>query len=255
MKDDRKESYEQRAQVHHELRSIKEDVVEIRRDTSIVASTVRHPPDPVNLRELVPHFSEYDRRLALENTNAGIAGSLDGVGRIVCFELGETDLGHSFPRVVHVYCRIAARVNVQGFYGILEKSGRNYAIMEDLSTDMTLDDIVQVGTLPSLPARLRVALELANTMAFLHRAGLLLKSLSGTTVVLKMINGEIRPVITDLESARLVGHLLLDSFNVQIIELTSSIQYDPRYEAPEYQNQHIHTLATDIWRYNHPLIQ
>lgn len=213
MKDDRKEAYEQRAQVHNELRSIKEDVVEIKRETIAVASTVRSLPDPVNLRDLVPHFNEYDRRLTLKNTSVGLMGSLHGVGRVMCFELDETELGHRFPRVIHVYSRIAARVNVQGFYGILEKSGRKYAIMEDLSTEMSLDATLQVGALPSLSARLRVAFELANTMAFLHRAGLLLKSLSGTTVVLKMIDGEIRPVITDLESARLVCQLLLDLFD------------------------------------------
>ena len=38
------------------------------------------------------------------------------------------------------------------------------------------------------------------------------------------------------------------SLCIQILEQTALIEYDVRFEAPEYLKQSIHTKHTDVWR-------
>ena len=39
------------------------------------------------------------------------------------------------------------------------------------------------------------------------------------------------------------------SLCIQILEQTALIEYDIRFEAPEYPKQSMHTKHTDVWRY------
>ena len=203
MKVDRHETSNQRAQFHEELRSIKSDVVQIKTETRAAISVTRELPVP--LQTLVRHFTEHDRRLSLnEERKDQITGVLENVGPIVCLKINEAGLGTNLPRVVHVYSRIAARVQVQGFYGTLEKGGNKYAVMEDLGSASNLEVAIKNASLSKLCDKVRVAYELAITMAYLHQAGLLLKNLCDNTVFVRVVGGKPRPTITDLESARLV---------------------------------------------------
>jgi hypothetical protein len=48
-----------------------------------------------------------------------------------------------------------------------------------------------------------------------------------------------------------IGRVLVFSILIfaQIKESTSSVPYDVRFEAPEYAEQHFHTVYSDVWRY------
>lgn len=191
MSDDRHTTSERYVQRYEELRTIGKDVSLIRDATIVIGAA--------NIRNAVPHYSEHDRRLNLYSNNADqLRGTLEGVGPIICHEIqGIGSL--KLPKIIRIYRMISERVQVQGFYGVLERSGSTYSIMQDLESEPT----VASGTLLSISLRLRAAYEIASTMAYLHQVGILLKSLSDTTVSIQMLD-EPRPVITDLESARSV---------------------------------------------------
>jgi hypothetical protein len=166
--------------------------------------------DRTKLEDIVPHFNEHDRRLSLSDTDGRVHGTMEGVGPIICYKLEEAELGSwaKLPKIIHIYAKLSARSQVQSLYGILDKSSRKYAIMEDVSSLQTLASMVQARNLPPRSTdRVRIAWEIANTVAYLHQVGILLKSLSDSSVSIKEVQNEIRPIVTDLESARLVGFL------------------------------------------------
>jgi hypothetical protein len=199
----RQETATEHAKLHGEMKSMKDDITKFKQELNPTMSKAIDVVSFQNIRDQVPHYTEYDRRLNFTSqTRVQLKGTLDGVGEITCLEIDET-----FPRVVRIYSRIAARIQVQGFYGILEKSGRKYAIMEDIAAYPTLDTAVKERKLGSTSSKLRVAYEIASAMAYLHHVGLLLKSLSGASVVVKTVNGDLRPVITGLKYGRLVLRL------------------------------------------------
>ena len=197
MRIDCEEAVKRRIQIYDELRNVRQDISAIKQNFFSRA----------NIRDLVAHYNEYDRRINVHYDGHNILrGTLDNEQLITCFEYRDTGIGAlpNLPRIAHIYNRISARVQLQGFYGIYETAGRKYSIMEDLSSWPTLSSSIQQVAIPSLLTRLRMAYEIANTMAYLHQVGMLLKSLSDATVYLKVVNGEEKPIITDLESARLV---------------------------------------------------
>jgi serine/threonine protein kinase len=197
---DREEASRQRIQFYDELRNIGDDISTSKQATVLGA----------NIRDLVPHFNEFDRRINVHTNEANqLQGTLEYEQPVVCLALEDTSLGGvaALPKVAHIYSRLSARVQVQRFYGFYEKSAQKYAIMEDLSSTSTLGSAIQHKNLPSLSSRLRMAFEIASTMAYLHQVGLLLKSLSDSTVSLKVVDGQLRPIVTDLESARMVSQV------------------------------------------------
>lgn len=249
MDNETKRASEQRVKFYDELRSIGNDVSKIKQ---MSLGTV------ADVLDTIPHFSEYDRRInILQDVGGQLRCNLSEIGPIVCYEMDESELG-AWPKlhkIIQVYSRISERVQVQGFYGILQKGPNKYAMLEDISSEPTLASAIASSALPSISVRLRMAYDIASTMAYLHQVGMLLKCLSDTTVILKMKNGEVQAMITNLESARLVVlRISLQCSYPQIIESTSSMQYDIRYEAPEYEIQCMHSVYSDVWRYTHKAI-
>jgi len=172
----------------------------------------------VTILDLVPHYNEHDRRIYVKSDPDGqLRGLLQEKKPIICQDMeGEGISAWPAPgvtRIAHIYHRLSQRIQVQSFYGIYEEANRKYAIMEDLSDASTLNSAVRNPTEPvSVSVRLHLVLDLANTMAYLHRVGILLKSMSDSTVFLKLVNGEYRPIITELEAARLVNDLSIHTY-------------------------------------------
>ena len=165
----------------------------------------------MNIRDLVAYYDENDRRIEAhyDDVHNLLRGTLLKNGQpvdVVFNKYRDTGIGAvpGLPRIAHIYERISKRVRFQRFWGIFEKSGERYSIMDDISSSEKLCSAIEHREVPSLVNRMQIAYEIANAMAHLHQVGMILKSLSDATIYLKVIQGVTIPIITDLESARLV---------------------------------------------------
>ena len=146
-------------------------------------------------------------------------------------------IGRSGSRHVEVYKRISVGALVQSFYGICERNGKKYAVMEDLRNQPTLAVAIKSNLLPNdSPTRTRIAYDLANTLAYLHSVGIIIKSMSDDNVVLRKLDGgNFQPCLTNLETARMVR---VPSYNRQIIAARHVMLYpDPGTNCP-YRIRH-----------------
>jgi serine/threonine protein kinase len=151
-------------------------------------------------------FFAGDERLRLVCDESGTSGTLEGKA-IVLADVNEDEMrvGGRGSRHVEIYKRISVGTFVQSFYGICERDGKKYAVLEDLRKEPTLAVAIQNSLLSDETQRLRVAYDLANTMAYFHSVGILLKSLSDDSVVLRRLDdGTLQPCLTNLETARMV---------------------------------------------------
>jgi hypothetical protein len=140
-------------------------------------------------------------------------GSLKGVGNIICYPI--------LPSItakenLDIYLGLQEGAYVQRFYGTLKADERYYAVMEDFEGEITLNQACREHLLPaSLLERADLAADLAKSVAWFHRADVVLKSISDRTVMLKkMPSGKIYPFLTNLENLRTVSLILL---NLEII--------------------------------------
>lgn len=159
-----------------------------------------------NASDTVIHFSEYDSRIKVEFvTETGVwKGTLEEVNPIICCRLPVEAAKPILPRVLQIYQKISARIGVQRFYGVLEKGGARYSVMEDLTNSKTLAEHIKEDKTHTLLQRLGWAYQIASTMAYLHGVGIVLKALSDESIVIHDVGGTLRPVLTELELARLV---------------------------------------------------
>jgi hypothetical protein len=203
-------------------------------------------------------FPENDSRLTIDET--ANSGTFEGKA-VVLVDVNEDQMkvGRSGSRHVEIYKRISVGTLVQSFYGICERKGKKFAVLEDLGQEPNLATTIRDNLLPTDGTScLRIAYDLANTVAYFHSAGIVIKSLSDVTVVLKTLEGgSTQPCLTNIETARTVTLqcLLWQSsasrtyfFCCQIFENTALVEYDVRFEAPEYAGQSVHTKQTDVWR-------
>jgi len=159
-------------------------------------------------------FPQHDERLKIDET--GDSGTFEGKA-IVLADVNEDQMkvGRHGSRHVEIYKRVSLGTLVQSFYGICEREGKKYAVLEDLRGQPTLATAIQHNLLPNdNPAcLLRIAYHLANTVAYFHSVGILIKSLSDVTVVLRGLDGgstghghgqAIEPCLTNIETARTV---------------------------------------------------
>lgn len=154
----------------------------------------------------VPHFDEYDSRIKVKfnkETNVG-TGTFKDVNPIICLPLTAEAAKPMLPKVLQIYHKISARIQVQRLYGVLRMKEGNYSIMEDLTKCKTLAEHIKENEPVTLLQQLNWGYQIANTMAYLHNVGIVLKVLSDESVVMQDVNGTLRPVLTDLALARLV---------------------------------------------------
>lgn len=163
-------------------------------------------------------FSETDSRLKLElepgaQLHDGIKGHLHipNAGRVQCLEMVDENstAGVQLPRLINIYSRISQRTAARTFWGVLDHSGRGYAVMESVDDSTRLEDALHSGEFAQLDlvGRLRFAWEICSSVAYFHSVNILLKSLSSQNVYIRPPRSEsdhIRPILTDLENARLV---------------------------------------------------
>ncbi|KAI9776084.1 MAG: hypothetical protein M1839_000597 [Geoglossum umbratile] len=170
-----------------------------------------------------------------EDHSVGLS-HIEGLGTVVCFRI---QLSTSSLMSLEIYQKIQAGAFVQRYYGIAQKGSNFYAIMEDLDEKESLARACQDNSLPAaMSERAQLAYDLSKTVAWYHRAEMLLKSVSDHTVILKKLpSGRLCPTLTKLQNAR------------HFLEQTSGTKYDSRYEAPEFERHREHTRYTDIWRY------
>ncbi|KAL7909983.1 hypothetical protein GGI35DRAFT_478863 [Trichoderma velutinum] len=123
------------------------------------------------------------------------------------------------PEFLKIYKNIQAGAYVQRLFGTVKLSENYYVVMQDLEDGKTLASACRDGGLPDTPL-----------------ARLLLKSVSDHTIVLQELSsGRLAPFLTKLQNAR------------HILEQTTGLKYDVRYEAPEYERLREHSKYTVIW--------
>jgi hypothetical protein len=192
-------------QLESEFRSMRREVIRSRE-----VLTIETP----RLEGFVEIFTEGDSRIHLQvrsNQQSTIPGSLDGFGEIECIPLvGEqSTAGIQLNRLINIYRRISQRTAARRLFGVLRTSHGHFAIMESLSSAISLETALATASFVNVPLtqRLRFLYEICEAVKYFHSIDILLKSLSTLVVFVKETSpgeGNIRPIITGLENARLV---------------------------------------------------
>ena len=193
------------------VKSLNEDVQFIRRATEEEnAPLTAHrrlfgEPPPLKI-----DFAENDNRLRLTSDSRGarFVGTLDGAGPVVCIEAKAANAyGAGGSTHTEIYKRISRGTLVQAFYGIWMHDGKHFAVMEDLTDQPSLAKAIATKQVPAGLTRLRIVYQLANTVAYFHSVGIILKSLSDEMVVLRNFDqlDKVQPCLTEIQRARMVG--------------------------------------------------
>jgi hypothetical protein len=109
---------------------------------------------------------------------------------------------------MEIYPKIQAGAYVQRFHGTTEINGAIYVVMQDCTGSKSLRESCMEHTLPTnLALKVELAYNVAKSMAWYHRAGLLLKSINDETIVLvRLPNGKEAAFLTGLEHVRHVSN-------------------------------------------------
>ena len=142
------------------------------------------------------HFEEADKSIG--------RGTYPNLGRVVCFKI---EASTSTVENLRLYKSIQAGAYVQRLFGTAKISGNHYAVFQDLSEKQTLAEACGSNTVPKdLLKRVSLAYDVAKTVAWYHRAGLLLKTVADQNIVLEpLTSGKLVPFLTNLENARHVS--------------------------------------------------
>lgn len=111
------------------------------------------------------------------------------------------------PHIVQIYQQMGSVALIQQLYAIADLQGTKYALMEDVGSFQSIEAAATTGKLSEYTElqKLRFGYEIATTVSTLHHAGVLIKSLSDTSVVIvDKGDGTIRPMMTGLSQARAV---------------------------------------------------
>lgn len=151
--------------------------------------------------------SEIQNLAPLTGSRDDLIGSLPDGTRVICKNLPQDRAGieRSIPRPAMIYSRLAQGSNVQNYFGILERQGRYYAVMEDVQELPTLDRWLAEHGVPDRLSALTVAYEISSTVAYFHSVQLLVKTISDQKIVLKTTGETTVPLFTEVERARIVS--------------------------------------------------
>lgn len=153
-------------------------------------------------------FRRGDPRLKIigKENSSDYSAVLQDVGPVICKEIKSDEIREGWgSRHAEIYRCISKGTLVQSFYGIAELDGIRYAVMEDLRNDQTLAAAIESHDFEPL-ARIHFAYELANTVAYLHSVGIIIKNLSDINVVVIKLGGRLQPRLANLEQARTVSN-------------------------------------------------
>lgn len=165
-------------------------------------------------------FQSNDTRLkASQDSSGDLYGTLDDQ-KVVLYPISSSQRDSRVgPRHVTLYSKLSANTLVHSFYGLADRNGQLYAVMQDLRTAKSLGSCLTDPQFSDTRDRLRVAYDVAQTVAYLHSVEILVRSLSDQNVVLTKDNGEWKPVLTRLDQARLVSSRAL----LKVTQLTSEV--------------------------------
>jgi hypothetical protein len=166
----------------------------------------RQPLSLANLSRIQPDLSLDDSfavEFDIQEPYYG-RGDLRGIGPIICYPIQPS---RTAKENLDVYRNIQEGAYVQRLYGALEANGKYYAVMEEFVGEITLNQACVENQLPAaLLERAQLASDLAKSMAWYHKAELLLKSVADHTIVLKRLpSGRLCPFLTNLENVRNVS--------------------------------------------------
>lgn len=150
-----------------------------------------------------PHYGEIEIVFELDDNTVG-RSHIEGLGSVMCFEMQLTTFSLAS---LEIYQKIQAGSFVERFLGIAKREGKLYAIMEYLGEEESLARACQYKSLPrNILERVQLAYDLSKTMAWFHRAEMLLKSVSDQTVIMKRLpSGRLCPILSRLENSRHVS--------------------------------------------------
>lgn len=126
--------------------------------------------------------------------------------------LRSNKISDGLPRIVKLYRDMTDVAQIQRLYAVAEESGTLYAVMEDIGRYTRLTEALVDGTIGRMTRiqKLREAYELTSTVAALHRASIIIKILSDTTIYLETLqDGCFHPLLSDLGHARRVSFCVL----------------------------------------------
>jgi serine/threonine protein kinase len=158
-------------------------------------------------------YSQTDARLTIrspvDDSVGVLRGTLKDVGNVEYIKIPQShnmNLGGKELGQAEIYRYMTLTTRMQNFYGVLQYHSSKYAIMEDLSGELTLGSAINDGKFPSsMSVTLRIVYEIADAMASLHAAKIVIKSLSDESIILKKTkSGNFIPVMTQLMEARRV---------------------------------------------------
>lgn len=134
-------------------------------------------------------------------------GTTSELGDIECQKLSDTTASR---RALEAYRDLQYGAYIQAIHGLAKIDGDIFIVMQDCSKLSTLAEECNNNTTSvELIARVRLAFDVAQSIAWLHSADLILKTLNDRAVKLVRGNdGTLRPCITEVEHVRLVGKLV-----------------------------------------------
>ena len=140
------------------------------------------------------------------NAHAEFTGSLKTgeAIRFVPLEKGKSDT----PRLLVVYGELSRSVGIQRLFGRFEGRYGDYAVLEDVNVYSVLNTVLSTcdpkAKESSRLSQLKLCLDLTICIAYLHSVNIVVKVISDSSVYLRNVNGNVIPVLGNLQHARLV---------------------------------------------------
>lgn len=188
---------EMKSRIGESLKNQEESIRNIMQEKQMIASrkaaswSIDYPPG--------------DARLQVSKDAGGsYSGHLNGEP-VVCIPISSTTRDSRVgPRHVILYSRLSANTLVHPFYGVADSDGSLFAVMKDLRSAKALGNSLKDTIFNDDLGRVRIVYDLAQTIAYLHSVDILVRSLSDDKVLLFDDKGRWKPILTDLDKARLV---------------------------------------------------
>lgn len=202
MRDAQEDDSRDRKEMLEKVRRLQDDVLKSRREILSLR------PLPQTTLDII-QISEPSIRVSDESaTGKPLRGTFNGCQ--VSFQeiINKEGISDGLPRVVKLYKEMTEVAQIQTLYGVVEKDGTLYAVMEDMARHISLSDAVATGMIAQLSRiqKLRIGYEIAATLSALHRSDILVKVLSDTTTHLeRMPDGRTRAKLSGLSHARRVS--------------------------------------------------
>jgi len=133
------------------------------------------------------------------NRSSG-CGTLEGIGEVQCLPLAVRTATNLY---LDIYKDVQSAAYVRRLFGVLLDQGQYFAILETTNDKTTLAEWCKLNAGKDTLSGLRLAFSICKSIAWLHKAELLVKTLTDQNILVQNGNGEeIRPLLTDLENSR-----------------------------------------------------